>query len=271
MIHHAVESPEQHDLVEPVAPVAPPAGGSGISVTAADEGISAQARSMRDLDRVLDRLVQRDGRRGGGLLDLGSGMGALATYIGGRLGLDEMVGVDLDPERLKAAAARGVRPLLLDLNVDPLPLPAGSMRVATCFGLLAYLHLYDNVLAESARVLEDGGWLLLSMPNLASYFNRFSLLFGYQPHAVAVSRHRQAGMIGHRRSEQTSANMPPLLHGATLRCMREVLDAYGFDVEVVRGFAPGDRRRRIVDGIACRIPGLSRRFLILARKRPSAA
>jgi SAM-dependent methyltransferase len=269
MIHQAVESPEQHDVVEPVPPMQPVP--SGVSVTAADEGISVQARSMRDLDWVLDRLVRRDDRRGGALLDLGSGMGALATHIGGRLGINELIGVDLDPERLKGAAARGVRPLLLDLNEDPVPLPAGSVRVATCFGLLAYLHLYDNVLSESARVLEDGGWLLLSMPNLASYFNRFSLLFGYQPHAVAVSRYRQAGMIGHRRSDKTSANMPPLLHGATLRCMREVLDDYGFDVEVVRGFAPGDRRRRIIDGIACRIPGLSRRFLILARKRPVAS
>ena len=52
--------------------------------------------------------------------------------------------------------------------------------------------------------------------------------------------------------------------------MREVLDAYGFDVEIVRGFAPGDRRRPIIDGIASRFPGLSRRFLILARKRAAA-
>jgi ubiquinone/menaquinone biosynthesis C-methylase UbiE len=142
------------------------------SVTAADRGISAQARSMRELDSVLDRLVARDPRRGGGLLDLGSGMGALASHIGARLGVGELIGVDLDPERLKGAAARGVRPLLLDLNTDTLPLPAGSVRIATCFGLLAYLTLYDNVLAESARVLEDGGWLMLSMPNLASSFNR---------------------------------------------------------------------------------------------------
>ena len=265
MIRETAERAEQQPVAEP-APVVP----GDVSVTAADRGISAQARSMRDLDWVLDRLIARDPRRQGGLLDLGSGMGALASHIGGRLALDELIGVDLDPERLKSAAARGVRPLLLDLNSDAIPLPAGSVRVVTCFGLLAYLNLYDNVLSESARVLEDGGWLLLSMPNLASYFNRISLLFGYQPHAVAVSRYRQAGMIGQRRDARTSSNMPPLLHGATLRCMREVLDAYGFDVEIVRGFAPGDRRRPIIDSIACRIPGLSRRFLILARKRAAA-
>ena len=240
------------------------------AVTDEDRGISALARSLPDLDRVIDVLARQDPRRGGGLLDLGCGMGGLAAHIGGRLGLNELVGVDVDSERLKAAAARGVRPLLLDLNADALPLRTGSMRLVTCFGLLAYLNLYDNALTESARVLEDGGWLLLSMPNLGSYSNRIALLLGYQPHAVAVSRHRQAGNIGRRRDDATSANMPPLLHGATLRCMREILDDYGFDTVVARGTVPGDKRRAIVDSLLGRIPGLSRRFLILARKRPTA-
>jgi SAM-dependent methyltransferase len=247
----------------------------GANVTTADLRISAQARSLRDLDRVLDGLVKRDPARRdavrrGALVDLGCGMGGLANHIGDRLGLHDRIGVDLDPERLKAAAARGVRPLLLDLDEDALPLGDGSVKVVTCFGLLAYLTLYDNVLSEASRVLDDGGWLLLSMPNLGSYSNRLSLLLGYQPHAVAVSTHRQAGTIGRQRDDRTSANMPPLLHGATLRCMRELLDDYGFDTEVVRGFAPGPRRRPVIDDVASRFPSLSRRFLILARKRPVA-
>ena len=118
-------------------------------------------------------------------------------------------------------------------------------------------------------MLESGGWFLLSMPNLGSYANRISMTLGYQPHAVAVSRHRQAGTIGSRRDSTTSANMPPLLHGATLRCMKELLDRYGFDTVVVRGFAPGPRRRLILDDISSWVPSLSRRFLILARKRPT--
>jgi SAM-dependent methyltransferase len=263
MIREAVAQSQQ-----PVS-MMPAVNGEAV-VNEADLGISALARSMPDLDRVLVGLVRRDSRRGGGLLDVGCGVGGLATYIGAKLGLDELVGIDVDDDRLKEAAARGVRPFNLDLNVDAFPLESGSMRLVTCFGVLAYLSLYDNALSESARVLEDGGWLLLSMPNLASYFNRMSLLFGYQPHAVAVSHHRQAGMIGHRRDDATSANMPPLLHGATLRCMRELLDSYGFDTEIVRGTVPGDRRKPLIDGLATRIPSLSRRFLILARKRASA-
>jgi len=259
-----------HETIQPVdLTEAAPQITADARVNDADLEISAQARSMRDLDWVLDRLIERDPVRRGGLLDIGCGMGALTAHIAGRLGLAELTGVDLDSERLKGAAARGIRPLLLDLNADTLPLASGSQRVVTCFGVLAYLNLYDNVLEESARVLEGGGWLVLSMPNLASYANRLALFLGYQPQAVAVSRHRQAGMRGKRRDPKTSANMPPLLHSATLRCMREVLDAYGFDVEVVRGFAPGERRR-LLDRLTSRIPGLSRRFLILARKRPVA-
>jgi SAM-dependent methyltransferase len=242
--------------------------GSGAIVNDDDRGISAQARSMPELDGVLDGLARRDPRRGGALLDLGCGMGALASHIGSRLGMADVTGVDLEPERLKAAAARGVRPLLLDLNHDKLPLETGSVRVATCFGVLAYLSLYDNALSETGRVVEDGGWLLVSMPNLASYTNRLSLLLGGQPHAVAVSRHREAGKIRRRRDEGVSANMPPLLHSATLRCMRELLDAYGFDTVTARGFAPYPRRRAI-DALTSRLPSLSRRFLILARKRPA--
>lgn len=241
--------------------------GEGV-VTAADQGISVQARSIRDLDRVLDRLVRRDPLGRGTLADLGCGMGALADHVGDRLGITELIGVDLDADRLKAAAARGLRPLLLDLNEEPLPLATGSVRVVTCFGLLAYLTLYDNVLSEASRVLDDGGWLLVSMPNLGSYASRISLLLGYQPFAVAVSRHRQAGTLKRRRDGRVSANMPPLLHGATLRCMRELLDDYGFDTEVVRGFVPRHCRRPLIDDLASRLPSLSRRFLILARKRP---
>src|SRR5207237_480103 len=47
MIRETVERAEQQGLVEP-APVVP----TEVSVTAADRGISAQARSMRDLDWV---------------------------------------------------------------------------------------------------------------------------------------------------------------------------------------------------------------------------
>jgi len=233
-----------------------------------DRGTSAQARALGDLDRMLDELTRRAPAGTGALLDLGCGMGGLTAHVGHRLGVTELFGADYDEERLEAAAGRGVRPLRVDLDRDGVPLDTASVGLVTSFGVLAYLRLYDNSLSEAARVLEDGGWLLLSMPNLGSWANRLALLFGYQPHSVTVSEHRRVGTLGRRGRANPSQGTPPLLHGATLRCMRELLDELGFDVVVSRGFTPpGRSRRRLLDRIAVRFPSLARRFLILAQRR----
>ncbi|MCA1841811.1 MAG: class I SAM-dependent methyltransferase, partial [Actinobacteria bacterium] len=157
----------------------------------------------------------------------------------------------------------------VDLEIDRIPLASASVGLVTCFGVLPYLCLYDQVLGETGRVLEDGGWFLFSMPNLASHQNRLAILFGYQPSQVDVSSpYRGAGTL--RRRSLNRQGMPPLLHAATLRCMKELLDHYGFDVELVRGFSPRPFRNALLRRAASHLPSLSRRFLILARKRPAA-
>jgi SAM-dependent methyltransferase len=245
-------------------PTPPPAPAIGVSE--ADLNISVQARALPDLDRVLKELLKRDSTPPKALLDLGCGVGGLTTHIGQRLGITELIGADLSTERLEMASRRGVRPFVVNLERDRVPVASGSVGMVTCFGLLAYLTLYDNCLSEASRVLDDKGWLLFSMPNLGNYGNRLALLLGYQPHGCAVSRHRLAGTLGHP-NRDTNPNMPPLLHGATLRCMTELLGEYGFDVVVTRGFTPQGSRRPVVDRLADRFPSLSRRFIILARKR----
>ena len=238
-------------------------------VDESDLGISAQARAMPDLDRMLDQLARRSGPPLPGLLDIGCGMGALTVRMGHRLGIERLIGVDCDLDRLAAAAGRGLETHALDLEQDPIPVASGSVGLVTCFGVLAYLSLYDQVLAETARVLEDGGFFLFSMPNLASHQNRLAILFGYQPSQVDVSSpFRGAGTL--RRRPLNRQGMPPLLHAATLRCMKELLDLYGFDVEIVRGFSPRPFHNPALRRAASHLPSLSRRFLILARKRPSA-
>ncbi len=83
------------------------------------------------------------------------------------------------------------------------------------------------------------------------------------------SPYRGAGTL-HRKALNRQG-MPPLLHAATLRCMKELLDVYGFDVDTVRGFSPRPFRNPALRWAASHLPSLSRRFLILARKRPASA
>jgi len=244
--------------------------GTSAEVTDADLGISAQARAMGALDWMLDEVARRAPRPPGSLLDVGCGMGALTRRIATRLGIDDLIGIDNDADRLREAAGRGIRAYEVDLEQSDLPVPSGSVGMVTCFGVLAYLTTYDRTLSEAARVLEDGGWLMLSMPNLGSRANRMALLLGYQPNQVDVSsKYRGAGTL--RRRDFERRNMPPLLHAATLRCMKELLDHFGFDVVVVRGFNPRPGRHTIIRKLAAHVPSWSRRFVILARKHPTAA
>lgn len=234
-----------------------------------DLGISAQARALPDLDRMLDRLDRRSANPIGTLLDVGCGMGALTARIGRRLGVDRLIGVDCDPDRLEVAAGRGIETHAVDLETAAIPVASESVGLVTCFGVLAYLALYDQVLGETARVLEPGGWFLFSMPNLASHQNRLAFLLGYQPSQIDVSSpFRGAGTL--HRKPLNRQGMPPLLHAVTLRCMKELLDLYGFDVELVRGFSPRPFHNAALRRAASHFPALSRRFLILARKRPAS-
>jgi SAM-dependent methyltransferase len=232
-----------------------------------DLGISAQARALPDLDRMLDEIVRRAPKPIGTLLDVGCGMGALTARIGDRLDIDRLIGVDCDPDRLSIAAQRGIETHSVDLERDTIPVTSETIGLVTCFGVLPYLSLYDQTLGEAARVLEPGGWFLFSMPNLASHRNRLAVLLGYQPSQVDVSSpFRGAGTL--HRNALNRQGMPPRLHAATLRCMKELLGSYGFDVELARGFSPRPFPTAPLRLAASHFPSLSRRFLILARKRP---
>ena len=238
------------------------------AVDADDLGISAQARALPDLDRMLDALARRAAAPPRTLLDVGCGMGALTRHIGRRLSIERLIGVDVDRDRLAVAAARGIETHVVELENGTIPARSGSVGLVTSFGVLAYLPLYDQTFGETARVLEDGGFFLFSMPNLASPANRLALLLGYQPSQVDVSSpFRGTGTL--RRRSLNRQGMPPLLHAATLRCMKELLDGYGFDVVRARGFDPRPSRNGVLHRAASHAPSWSRRFLLLARKRPA--
>ena len=105
------------------------------TIDESDLGISAQARAMPDLDRMLDHLARRPDGPVGALLDVGCGMGALTVRIGRRLGIDRLVGVDCDLDRLGAAAGRGIETHAIDLEHDAIPVASGSVGLVTCFGV----------------------------------------------------------------------------------------------------------------------------------------
>ena len=57
-----------------------------------------------------------------------------------------------------------------------------------CGELIEHLSDVDNFIIKISKILNDNGYLLLTTPNLASLFNRLSLLFGWQPRGINPSR-----------------------------------------------------------------------------------
>jgi SAM-dependent methyltransferase len=229
-------------------------------ITPKDLRVSATAHDIQSLNEILKGIGLPRVYR---MLDLGCGYGGLTKYVANNLKIPDVYGVDIDDGRLEQAKLKGIHTYNLDLNNARLPFPDGFFGLVTSFGALEHLAYFDNQLKESFRVLAKGGYLIVAMPNLASYINRIALLFGYQPRDVEISRKLSPGVLpfyprgflGH-------------IHSATLLAVKQILNHYGFQVTKVKSSSPYQRNKllKVVDKVFLPWPSLSRRFIILAKK-----
>jgi len=96
---------------------------------------------------------------------------------------DKVIGLDVSHSALREAAKRGVRTVRGQVEAA---LPFASNSIATVVAAEVIEHVFDTqaVLLELARVLQPGGWLALTTPNLVALSGRAQLLLGHSPHNV---------------------------------------------------------------------------------------
>lgn len=200
------------------------------------------------------------------LLDLGCKDGKVTCRLREMLKVDEVYGVDIDGEALLATKQRGIRTSRVDLNEDKLPFPDGFFDLVTCLEVIEHLLDPDNMLKEVHRVVREGGWLLVSTPNLASWTNRLSILLGYQPYNVEVSTEIVAGVPYRKGVFGTPAGH---IRAFTFRALKNLLDHHGFRIAKVAGYPgvnPKNSVFRLVDKILSLRHTLARRLLVLAAR-----
>jgi SAM-dependent methyltransferase len=135
--------------------------------------------------RAWEHAAYREFALQGRILDLGCGDGRYFRLLWP--GLDEVVGVEIDPGTAQAGRESGVYAQVHVTEAHHVPEPDGSFDHVFANCSLEHMDRLDDVLAEAHRCLRPGGTLLCSV--VTDRFESWALL----PGLVAKAGHRSAG------------------------------------------------------------------------------
>jgi SAM-dependent methyltransferase len=110
--------------------------------------------------------------------DLGCGRGEFIEQASG--GDKSGIGVDYAASSAKALRATGRPALVADLNRG-LPFATGSLDGASMIEVIEHIVQAEALVAELARVIRPGGWLIVTTPNVVHIAYRWRALTGHPP------------------------------------------------------------------------------------------
>jgi SAM-dependent methyltransferase len=159
----------------------------------------------------------------GKLLDVPAGEGALSTRLS-EAGFDVQA-CDLYPEIFRVP---GIPVRCGDLS-GVLPYADAEFQYITCLEGLEHIENPHQAIREFARLLEPGGHIVISVPNILNIEERMKwLLNGYTSHFKPISqehlrmRHEQWG-----EKEEVVLHINPIAYTE----LRYILEKYGFEVQ----------------------------------------
>ncbi len=124
------------------------------------------------------------------ILDIGAGWGIdLYAIRADLLDLGQaptIFAVETFPAAIAALSNNGISVTPIDIEHNRLPFEDETCDIVICNQVLEHTKEIFWVVAEIVRVLKIDGTCILGVPNLGSWHNRFALLLGYQPPAIAV-------------------------------------------------------------------------------------
>lgn len=204
------------------------------------------------------------------LLDIGCGVGSVALYLKDTLRAEEVYGVEVSEKRVELAKGRGVKAVQQDLNAGALPFEDGYFDAIFCGEIIEYLLDPDHLLDEVHRVLTRNGVCILTTPNLAVWYNRIALLFGFQPWSLGTSLRHDVGRLGFT----TGAGIEHI-KVFTERAFKELLEFHNFSIQEVASLAAAQLKGKsllsrlinMLDGTFSLIPSLGGNIILGISRR----
>ena len=123
-------------------------------------------------DRKIARFLQECGVRGSRCLDVGPGTGRWLTFLK-QQGASYLAAIDVSGESLERCAPLCDRTQKADVETERFAFDTDSFDIVISIEVLEHLGNPDGYLSEIRRVSKNGGSILMSTPNLASFISRY--------------------------------------------------------------------------------------------------
>ncbi|MGQ9873585.1 class I SAM-dependent methyltransferase, partial [Leptodesmis sp.] len=107
------------------------------------------------------------------LLDIGCGDGVLGVLVRDRF--EEIYGIDISDKAVELARQRGIKAYCINLNAEKLPFEDSYFDSITCLSTLQCIYDIIFALREFNRVLRLDGELILTVPNMRTFWRIFKL------------------------------------------------------------------------------------------------
>lgn len=169
----------------------------------------------RMLDDLEIEVVERYGA-GKDVLEVGCGTGLLLHRAGAFA--RRAIGIDLSGGMLAKAAARGLT--VAQASATQLPIATASVDVAYSFKVLAHIPDIAGALAEMARVVRPGGWVIAEFYNARSIRRLVKAL--KPPTAVSASTHDEHVYTRYDDARAIASYLPPELTWERTRGIRVI-------------------------------------------------
>lgn len=185
-------------------------------------------------ERILKKLISNDDRI---ILDIGCGSGDLARILKARGGI--VSGVDISSSALDMARPYLLRSFCFDIQRDDWPseLMEQKFDLVVASEVIEHIFMPADFLKKIKMLVAQGGSLIITMPNLLFWKNRFNMLFG-------KFRYQEKGLLdfGHIRFY-------------SLESARQTFRDAGFDIQREEHFYPNLYQRKL-NFIGRIIPGI---------------
>ncbi len=146
--------------------------------------IKSEEEGLRTHQAVMRLLA---GVSAASLLDVGCAGGAKTEAYALALGIPLARVKGIEPqENYAAEAGKRFEVYRVDIEKAPFPVPDEAFDLIVCNQVLEHLKNIYLPLKEMDRAVKTGGSLLIGVPNLAGLYNRFLLMLGRQPLAIAI-------------------------------------------------------------------------------------